>query len=89
MTVSNPWYWGSLSRQQFESTLQRDAVLLKLKDDRHTPTKPFIQPKVDIEAVRARKNALIAKGLIKPTVDIAAVKARKNAALAKASNAVK
>lgn len=77
---NNPWYWADKSRQQFESELQRDAVLLQLKDNRKSMKSvvPFTAPKVDIEAVRARKNALVAAGILKP--DIALVKARKNAA---------
>jgi hypothetical protein len=86
---SNPWFWGSLSRQQFESTLQKDAVQLRMTDDRKSSkAAPFIAKKVDIEAVRARKNALVASGILKPAknvnnVNIEDVKARKNAVAGK------
>lgn len=54
---SNPWFWGGLSRWEFERNLIRDAVQLRDKNAR------VVVPKVDIEEVKARKNALAAKGI--------------------------
>ncbi len=55
---SNPWFWGGMSRWQFEQELQKNAVQLrdknvKVKVHKHT-----------IEEVRERKNALAAKGVM-------------------------
>lgn len=58
MTNSNPWFWGGLSRWEFERNLQRDAVHLRDKNAK------VVVKKVDIEAVKARKNALAAKGVL-------------------------
>lgn len=60
MPNNNPWFWGGKSRQAFESELVKTAVLLT--DGKHVK-----KPKVDIEAVRARKNALIKAGVLKAT----------------------
>ena len=60
MANSNPWFWGSMTRQQFEQDMQKNAVLLW-----SGKAPPVKTPKVDIEAVRARKNALIKSGILK------------------------
>lgn len=58
----NPWFWGGLTRFQFEEELRKNAVHL-IDDKRGLPPRK----KVDIEAIKARKNALAAKGLkLKP-----------------------
>lgn len=58
----NPWFWGGLSRGQFEEELRKNAVQLIDGKSGLPPRK-----KVDIEAIKARKNALAAKGLkLKP-----------------------
>jgi predicted Zn-dependent protease len=58
---SNPWFWGSMTRQQFETELARNAVLLTNKPHAGKVKKA----PVDIEAIRARKNALITSGVLK------------------------
>mgnify|MGYP001571268822 CR=1 FL=1 len=55
---SNPWFWGGLSRWEFERNLVKDAVLLRDKNAR------VVVKKHSIEEVRARKNALDAKGVL-------------------------
>lgn len=64
MATINPWFWGGKSRQQFEQELQRDAVLLR--DGKKAA--PVSIKKVDIEAVKARKNALVRSGVLKATI---------------------
>lgn len=59
----NPWFWGEhVSRWTFERELERTAVQLRDKNARVTV------PKVSIEDVRNRKNALAAKGVLVSTV---------------------
>ena len=54
----NPWFWGGLSRWEFERNLVKDAVHLRDKNAR------VVVKKVDIEDVRKRKNALAAAGVL-------------------------
>lgn len=55
---NNPWFWAPhTNRQSFEQELQKTAVHLRDKNVRVTV------PKVSIEDVKARKNALAAKGM--------------------------
>lgn len=72
---SNPWFWNGMTRQAFEQELQKSAVLLqpgfgkpkrkeyKNKKNAASAIPTVIVPKFDIEAVRARKNALIKSGV--------------------------
>lgn len=64
MANVNPWFWGGKNRAQFEQELQRDAVLLR--DGKKSA--PVTVKKVDIEAVKARKNALLKSGVLKATI---------------------
>lgn len=59
MAQGNPWFWGEhTSRWSFERELVTTAVHLRDKNAKvHVP-------KVSIEEVRARKNALAAKGIL-------------------------
>jgi len=59
MASNNPWFWGGKTRFEFERELQKSAVYL------HSKNAPKKVVKVDIEAVKARKNALIAKGILR------------------------
>ncbi len=59
MTVSNPWFWAPhTNRWAFEQELAKTAVLLRDKGAR------VVVNKVSIEDVKARKNALAAKGVL-------------------------
>jgi hypothetical protein len=59
MTTGNPWFWGEhVSRWTFERELEKTAVQLRDKNAR------VVVKKVDIEDVKARKNALAAKGIL-------------------------
>lgn len=69
---SNPWFWGGLSRWEFERNLIRDAVQLRDKNAK------VIVPKVNIEAVKARKNALAAKGIMVSTLNANMTQETKN-----------
>lgn len=71
----NVWFWGGKTRQQFEQELQKNAVLLtagfgppKRKRKAAAPIVVADVPRVDIEAVRARKNALVKSGVLKVPV---------------------
>lgn len=59
MAQGNPWFWGEhVSRWTFERELEKTAVHLRDKNAR------VVVKKVDIEEVKARKNALAAKGIM-------------------------
>lgn len=62
---NNPWFWGNKTRYEFERDLMKDAVALI--DDKGKKVAP--RKKVDIEAVKARKNALVKSGVIRSTVN--------------------
>lgn len=60
---SNPWFWGEhTSRWTFERELEKTAVHLRDKNAR------VVVKKVNIEDVKARKNALAAKGVTLKTL---------------------
>lgn len=69
MTNSNPWFWGEhTSRWSFERELVTTAVHLRDKNAK------VVIKKTSIEEVKARKNALAAKGITVNTGDVATVR---------------
>ncbi len=72
MAQSNPWFWHPFTnRFEFEQELRKSAVHLRDKNARVTV------PKVSIEDVRARKNALAAKGVMLNNVTAVTAEPRK------------
>ncbi len=62
MATGNPWFWAPhTNRFSFEQELAKTAVQLRDKGAR------VVVNKVSIEEVKARKNALAAKGVLSNT----------------------